>query len=433
MSGNRRYETAGGVMVDEQIFDDGTILQVITSPDGETVTVSRTPDGQVETSDSAPVRVNPINTPQSETPQPLEFDTPTDENGNFKFELRSLEYPIVDAANKPKHFVRFFINLDEESKIIKNNVVESVDIDQSNQNRTRNVPSSEDRTAALIGGAAAIQTTSSVAGGLGRGSSVLKSLSKFKSRSAAIAGGALAGAATGLITAYAIKSNIIDVSKKIKRLKTSITMYMPAGIAANYRTDYEVTNDELAELLSGDKGQEIAQIIANESTTSAAAEISRGLTRIIATAASDTVQQLTRTALNKKVDVLFKKVNNRTFSFEFDFYPKTSEEAFRVAEIIYQFKLYSHPEIIDGLEQYLFVYPAEFDIEYGIRTDDGNERNNPFLNRISSCVLMGMSVNYGASGGSYQSLKNGEPIHTKLNLQFMEIETLHRGRIEAGL
>lgn len=85
------------------------------------------------------------------------------------------------------------------------------------------------------------------------------------------------------------------------------------------------------------------------------------------------------------------------------------------------------------LEQYLFIYPAEFDIEYGIRDENGNERDNIFLNKISSCVLTGLNVSYAASGGSYQSLRNGEPIHTKMNLQFMEIETLHRGRIEAGL
>lgn len=434
MSGIRTYETAGGVFVQEQTLGDGTIIKIITAPDGETVVVTERPDGSVETSDS--LQAPSVELPQSPlvaTPQPqVTLNSPKEEPFTSNFKLKSVEYPLTDNQNKSRHFVRFFINLNEESKIIRSKSVDYGEVDQSDQNRVNNSGFDQDNATALLGTATGVQVGASVAGGIAA-RPFSKSLSKFKGKGVAIAGGLLSGAAAAGLTTLALESGIIDITKKLKRLKSSITLYMPAGINVNYRMAYETTGDQLAELLSGDKGADLAAALAKEGITTPAAEIGREFTRIVATAASDTVQLLTRNALNRKVDVLFKRVDNRTFNFEFDFYPKTSEEAFAVAEIIYQFKLYSHPEIIDGLEQYLFLYPAEFDIEYGIRDENGNERQNVFLNKISSCVLAGMNVNYGASGGSFQSLKNGEPIHCKLTLQFTEIETLHRGRIEAGL
>lgn len=430
MSGNRTYETAGGVVVQEQILDDGTIVKIITAPDGESITVTERLDGTVETSETDVVAI-PVELPSSvaavDLNEPPVESNQQDNSSARKFSLKSLEYPIADNANRPKHFVRFFINLDEESKIIQSKSVDFEDVDQSDQNRIRNTPFDEDTAKVILGGATGVQVGATVARALSGRKFVQKS-SKFKGRSAA-----LAGAAAGGAIAFALETKVLDITKKLKRLKTSVTLYMPSGLNVGYKLSYKQTDDKLAEILSGDKGQDLANIMAKEGVTGPAAEIAKKLTRILAVAASDTVQNLTRTAYNKKVDVLFDRVDNRTFNFEFDFYPKTSEEAFTVAEIIYQFKLYSHPEIIDGLEQYLFIYPAEFDIEYGIRDENGNERDNIFLNKISSCVLTGLNVSYAASGGSYQSLRNGEPIHTKMNLQFMEIETLHRGRIEAGL
>jgi hypothetical protein len=102
-----------------------------------------------------------------------------------------------------------------------------------------------------------------------------------------------------------------------------------------------------------------------------------------------------------------------------------------INQIIYLFKLYSHPEVMKGFGQFLSIYPAEFKIEYYFINDQGDHVINPYMNQISSCVCTGMNVSY-ASNGSYQSLMNGEPTIVNLSLRFMEIETLHQDRIRKG-
>jgi hypothetical protein len=148
-------------------------------------------------------------------------------------------------------------------------------------------------------------------------------------------------------------------------------------------------------------------------------------------ASSEAFSNLGRTAVNPKRDVLFNSVGNRRFKFDYVFAPRSKEEAIEVSNIIYAFKLFAHPELIAGYAQYLYLYPAEFDIEYRMIDSNGNDIENPHLNRISSCVLESIDVVY-APNGSFQSLANGEPVITNMSLSFMEIETLHQDKIKQG-
>jgi hypothetical protein len=159
--------------------------------------------------------------------------------------------------------------------------------------------------------------------------------------------------------------------------------------------------------------------------------VTKNLGRILAASSNNTVSTLSRTAYNPKKDLLFKSMGNRSFQFEFQFAPNDSVEALMVKDIIYAFKLYSHPEVLKGYGQFLYLYPAEFDIQYGFIDSTGAEKENTSLNKISSCVLESISVNYG-SQGTFQSLENGEPIITNMSLRFKEIETLTQDRVRKG-
>jgi hypothetical protein len=46
-------------------------------------------------------------------------------------------------------------------------------------------------------------------------------------------------------------------------------------------------------------------------------------------------------------------------------------------------------------------------------------------------VLEAISINY-AAGGTFQTLRNGEPTVITMDLSFIELESLHQGRIEVG-
>lgn len=329
--------------------------------------------------------------------------------------LRSLRYPKDVISNN--HYVRFFINIDEESSIVKNNsslVVGSVD----NTDQNRSDTNSPNESVINFGVAA---VASLAAAKMARHAFT----SKSKLRTPATVVGGVVGAAAG----SALSSEVLKLTKKLKRLASVITMYLPAGINSSYSFGYEMNEDLLANLAQGQQVEAIQAAIAKDGAKALGSAAS-SLVRILG-AQNDTVSRLSRTAKNPKKDILFREVGNREFVFDFQMTPKDAIEAIEVADIIYMFKLFAHPELLAGHGQFLYLYPAEFDIEYGFVDESGKEKVNPHLNKISSCVIQSINVSY-APNGSYQSLKDGEPIMTNLSIRFKEIETLHQERIRNG-
>jgi hypothetical protein len=329
-----------------------------------------------------------------------------------------LNYPI---SNPSDHFVRFFINLDEESKMVKEGKISVIgNVDQTDQTRLRNKaidPKIFHQAADLMGGAWAA----------GKGAkAATTALKGFEGNTALkatiIAGSTIASVAAGAAGAYYL-SKQIKIDKKLKRLATYITLYTPGTISNSQQTTWDNYTDVMADLLQQGSDPEVMKSITMGGIASSAG-------RIIATSASNLVQSATRTAVNPKKDLLFNSINRREFTFAYTFAPKSEAESRMVADIIQSFRLFSAPEVIKGTMEFLYTYPAEFDIEYGF-IKDGVENQNQFLNKISSCVLKSVQVDYSPNG-SFQTLENGEPVQVNMTLHFEEIETLHRDRIAAG-
>ena len=350
--------------------------------------------------------------------------------------VKNLTYPM-NGGNS--HFIRFYINLTEESRLIKNNVMEVVgDANYLEQNRSfQNQTSAE-----------ALQTAAPIAGALAGASMGIDSTNRikklFKGKISTIARGLTvgAGAIAGGIAGYELSELAIEqfnLTQRLKRLAANITLYTPANIKAKYNFDYDMPEDLIVTLASQENYDAIASgITAMKSSLTGAAEqiggFASNFARVLASA-NQTTSMLSRTAVNHKRDIMFKHVGNREFTFTYTFAPKSADEAKVVHDIVFMFKYFAHPEMLQGYGNFLYLYPAEFDIEYGqIFSDSTNGRiedGNPYLNKISSCVITGIDVDY-SSGNSFQSLENGEPIVTTLSLQFREIETLHRDRIARG-
>jgi hypothetical protein len=83
-----------------------------------------------------------------------------------------------------------------------------------------------------------------------------------------------------------------------------------------------------------------------------------------------------------------------------------------------------HPEISAG--GLFYIYPSEFNIVYYYA---GKE--NPHLNKISTCVLEDMNVDYGGSNG-FNTFNDGMPSEINITLRFKELETLTKERIDKG-
>ena len=73
-----------------------------------------------------------------------------------------------------------------------------------------------------------------------------------------------------------------------------------------------------------------------------------------------------------------------------------------------------------------FIPPAEFDIKFFF---NGSENEN--INKISTCVLTTIDVNYSA-GGSWTTFQDGMPVEIGMILKFKELELMHKGRIQDG-
>ncbi|MGZ9670013.1 hypothetical protein ACXX9E_29080 [Pseudomonas sp. GNP014] len=96
--------------------------------------------------------------------------------------------------------------------------------------------------------------------------------------------------------------------------------------------------------------------------------------------------------------MMLEGVSRRSFNYTFIFIPKSVQESKIVEDIIYAFKFHMHPEYFDsqvfcknvGVGREMTI-PSTFDISYMYQKWPNN-----FLNKISTCFLKTMDVQYGA-------------------------------------
>jgi hypothetical protein len=134
-------------------------------------------------------------------------------------------------------------------------------------------------------------------------------------------------------------------------------------------------------------------------------------------------------AVNPQLQVLFKGIGFRTFQFDFTMTPYSKLEADMIKEIIFQFKYAAAPEInrngVFGTQGMFFKVPDMFDIQFYY---EGKINKN--VHKITRCVLENVSVDYAPIG--WATYDEGEPVQTKLSLQFKEIEIVDKTRIKDG-
>ena len=118
--------------------------------------------------------------------------------------------------------------------------------------------------------------------------------------------------------------------------------------------------------------------------------IAKAVSAIMGGDAAGAIDKLSNRAQNRFLESMFDSVGFRKFSYTFKFTPKNVNESFIARDIIKTFRFHMTPELPEtGDFGRYFVIPAEFDLFYMFRGDE-----NTWLNKISSCVLTNMDVNY---------------------------------------
>lgn len=248
--------------------------------------------------------------------------------------------------------------------------------------------------------------------------------------------GALKGAAVGGVlgggSAAVVASTAGSLTRPTKRIQSAIALHMPNQLNVRYSTSYDTedTIDFAMIAAAGGAGSEIVKALQSGKSIPETAEqqaptagAAAGNIALRKLPNSGALSKLSGLAPNPRKEQIFKGVDFRTFTFEYQFFPRNSDESANVLEIINLFRTHMHPEFKDA-NSFLYVYPSEFDIQYY----SGN-RENTKLHKHTSCVLTEMAVNY-TPNGQFTAFADGTPTHINLQLTFKELALLDKKKMQ---
>ena len=364
------------------------------------------------------------------------------------FGSTDLRYPINLGTNNFEglHYVTFYVNVQTKSEYSKTETFLPI-TSTVNQNRASDIASGEGQIASgnqIISDSTVGQLFAEGTAGFAFGAAIGGGAGAL----AAELGGPLAGiyaAGIGGAVGGAIGSTIvssIDLSRKTKRLKSTISMYMPDTI--NQQIIHEYGEISMTEALGmvGAIGQGAAGV---GSTIEGFIKEGKGdlkgagagsLSELAGTLAEksgvfgggikEALLFSAGLAQNPQVEILYQKTGHREFMFDFKMSARSEAEAAAIRKIIKEFKFHSAPELLRGSSGRFFIPPAEFDIKFFY-----NGKENTNIHKISSCVLIGIDINYAAAG-QWTTFTDGMPVDISMQLRFKELELMHKGRIEEG-
>lgn len=227
-----------------------------------------------------------------------------------------------------------------------------------------------------------------------------------------------------------------------RRLKTAISLYMPADIQVTYGAGYkdqeigtmaENALEAYSAFTEGNYGaagdavvgmdEGAKQLLAGMLTTAIGALPGMG-------GIKEVFEMREGKVFSNRMEVAFTGLEKRKFNYTFKMIPRSQKEAEEIRAIIFAFKANMLPELDGDYEKgRRMITPNTFDIKYMYR---GNE--NEYLNKISTCVLEGLQVKYG--GTQFQAFEGNEQgapvVETEITLNFREMETITRERIFEG-
>jgi len=128
---------------------------------------------------------------------------------------------------------------------------------------------------------------------------------------------------------------------------------------------------------------------------------------------------------NPQHQVMFEGIEFRSYQMDFVFTPYSAQEAATVNSIIKAFRRAASPTKIKQAAGLFFNPPSVVDVDFQF-----NGQTNTNLNKLKRSVLKSVNVDYAPNGWS--AYTDGQPVQTKMTLEFMELELVTRADIESG-
>jgi uncharacterized protein YcfJ len=353
----------------------------------------------------------PANGASAASPLRTPLGTATTFDSNT-YQTKQYSYPsdLFDSTGQyGGNYAIFYINVSADSKLYKADPTRTL-TDMPKRDQGDLVGQNIDLVKANIGAGAG---EGAIAGGLLGGN--------LKGAAAGAATGAVAGAAVGALLSS------MGTTRANKRLKTAIALHIPNDLSISYGVQW--SEEDTAALAMGSAvTEEVIKAVQTgkiKDVKGVGAEVLASLALSKAPNAGAN-SAATGLASNPKKEQVFKGVDFRTFSFDYKFFPRNSTEAQYVLNIIQEFKYHMHPEFKDS-NNFLYIYPSEFDIMY---YQNGKENLN--LHRHTSAVLTHMSINY-TPNGMFTTFADGMPTQIDVKLDFRELALLTKDKVKAGL
>jgi len=343
--------------------------------------------------------------------------TPSVFGKNATYDVNNYMYPSDLMAPDGRYggnYAIFYINVVEDSKLFNDKSVQTVNDLSPRDAGDLDAMKLDDKQ--LISGNAAVNTITGLIGG-------------------SILGKGISGAAKGIAVAniptvgVGVAATLAPEAKRSKkRLKTAIALHIPNQLSIRYGMQWN--EDDTAALAMAAVGSgEIIKAMGEGGSMKDVTDVGTAIIANIALSKGPMAAANSKAlglAANPKKEQIFKGVDFRTFAFDYQFYPRSAEEAQNVLNIIEQFKYHMHPEFKDT-NNFIYVYPSEFDVFY---YQGGRENMN--LHRHTSCVLSEMNINY-TPNGSFTTFANGMPTQINVTLSFKELALLSKEKIKDGL
>ena len=245
------------------------------------------------------------------------------------------------------------------------------------------------------------------------------------------------------------KSGINKHHPTTTRITDSVALYLPSGIGTSQSASYGDFETGLAGYAVF-SGVDIATAFTNDDFVGAAAQafdksatlikdaikgLSIGLLETLGggEGLQQSFDKIFGQTLNPYIEVAYQSTGMRTFDYSFKFAPKSKAETEEVKAIIQLFRFHMLPEMKGTSHRYLTL-PSTFDIHYMWQSgygDDAVAKENSFYNKIATCVLTNVGVDY-TPNGEVQSFGDGAPTQITMSLSFKETEMMTKQHINEG-
>ena len=232
--------------------------------------------------------------------------------------------------------------------------------------------------------------------------------------------------------------------KNVQKTGTVIGLYMPPAVNVSYNMDYAegevgMVTEAVAGLFKAYQAGTLGvSSILNEAKSVGSSVVKqialKGLSKVpFAEGAEDVYAQQTGAIIAPRMEMFFKGIGRRSFSFTFTFIPKDRTETKIVHDIIKEFKVGMSATFTTQGSTRDIKIPDMFSIQY-MHINSQNQ----YINKIGKCYLKTIDVSYGGdkfvtyNEDIIADLDGVAPQKTTINLSFVEVEIMDRTNIEDG-